>query len=325
VNQRRRELVALAACFTIPRAAIAQKQVVSIPRVGFLSVSSPHAYELSTRVEAMRTGLRDLGYIEGKTIEIDYKYAGGQYERLPELAAELVRTKVKLIVAPGSAARAAAAVTTSIPIVTVNWTYPVENYRAVNLAHPEGNITGLAQFDLTPKHLEWLRAIFPAGLHVALLRNSLAYSTATQAIAEGAAKSLGIRYTYFEMREPQGLAQVFQQMSKQRIDAVHTRTEATITENANVIAALALTHKLPLIGSVPIAEAGGLIGYSVNGREMYRRVSYFVDKILRGASPKNLPMELPSKFDVVINMRTAKAFAIKIPNSIIVQATKVIE
>ena len=328
MTTRRDLLIALGVgALAAPLVSFAQQQPAKVPRIGFLGALS--ASDFASRVEALRAGLRDLGYVEGKNIVIEYRWAEGKYERLPDLAAELVRLKVDVLVThavPGT--RAAKQATTTIPIVMAAGSDPVKGGLVASLAHPGGNVTGSAFFNLElgAKRLELLKEAFPRTRRVAVLlhRDSPVNEQYLQAM-EPTAKSLKVGLERFEVRRPVEFDGAISAMAKKRVDAVVINEEPMLIANAEGIADLANKHRLPSIGFKEIAEAGGLMAYGVNILEMYRRAAVFIDKVLKGAKPSELPIEQATRFELVINRKTAKALGLTIPQSILFRADRVIE
>ena len=326
-STRRALLLATTAFAFVPRFAFAQQQPAKIVRIGFLGVESASGY--TSRVDALRAGLRELGYVEGKNMVIEFRWADGKNDRLPELAAELVRLKVDVLVThavPGT--RAAKEATTTIPIVTAVVADPVALGLVASLARPGGNITGSTFFyaELTAKRLELLREVFPRTRYVAVLLNPLNPAQALNFQAmEITARPLKVGLQKFEVRRPNEFESAFSAMAKKRVDAVAIVEDPMFLANAKGLADLAAKQRLPSIGFNEFAESGGLIGYGANLFELFRRAAYFVDRILKGAKPADLPVEQPTKFELVVNLKTAKALGIKIPQSILVRADRVIE
>ena len=310
--------------------AEAQPQA-KIPRIGYISgtgdSSNPGPY-----VEALRQGLRDLGYVEGKNFAIEFRGAEGKPERMPSLVTELVHLKVDVLVVPtaGGAIRAAKQATKTIPIVMVTLLDPVATGLVDSLAHPGGNITGLAtlQRDLSGKRLELLTELVPRLSRVGVLRNPDEQSGAIGfKDYEAAARALKIRLQSLDVRGPNpDLAGAFREAVKGRSNAVITITNGPLFRNSKRITDLALKNRLPSIyeGSTWV-EGGGLMSYSANDLELFRRAATYVDKILKGAKPADLPVEQPTKFEFVINLKTAKALNLTIPQSVLFRADKVIK
>ena len=325
---RRRIVIAFGAgALAAPLASFAQQPPAKIFRIGFLGAESAAGY--ASRMEALRAGLRDLGYVEGKNIVIEYRWAEGKYERLPDLAAELVHLKVDVIVthaAPGSLAAKRA--TTTIPIVMATMGDPVSLGLIASLAQPGGNVTGSTFFqpELAAKRLELLKEAMPRMTQVAVLltRDNPTNRQTLEAMGI-TARSLKVGLQNFEVGRLDEFAGAFSAMAKKRAAAVVIPETPLFIVNAKKIADLAAKQRVLSAGDKAFAEAGGMIGYGANLLELYHRVAYFVDKILKGAKPGDLPVERPTKFELVVNMKTAKALGIKIPNPILVRADKVIE
>ena len=323
---RRKIVLALGAVALAPLATLAQQQG-KVWRIGFLGTIS--AADSDWRIEEVRAGLRELGYVEGKNIVIEYRWADNQHERLPELAAELVRLKVDVIVTHATVGSLAAKQATStIPIVIAAIADPVATGVVTRLARSGGNITGSTYFnsELMAKRLELLKDTFPRARQIAVLlrRDNPANGPALEALGN-AANLLKVELQQFEVRGPDELERAFTSMVKNRISAVVVFEDATLFANVKEIAELAAKRRLPSAGFKEFAEAGGLLGYGANIPEMYHGTAYFVDRILKGAKPDDLPIEQATRFEMVVNMKTAKALGIKIPNSILVRATKIIE
>jgi putative ABC transport system substrate-binding protein len=304
------------------------QQAEKIPRIGFLASGSPSAY--SSRTEGFRQGLRQLGYVEGKTIAIEYRYAEGLADPLPDLVADLVRLNVDIIVTSSTPATLALKNgTKTIPIVFVNVGDPVGSGLVVSLARPGGNLTGLSNqlSDLTGKHLELLKEVAPKISRVAVL-GSTANPNRTSAAKriEGLARSLGVDLQSVEIGEPKDLDGAFSQMTKSRADAVLIRGGALLSDQRIRIAELAARSRLPAIHFDQLfAEAGGLMAYGPSLPDMFRRAATYVDKILKGARPADLPIEQPTKFELVINLKTAKQIGLIIPPNVLARADRIIK
>ena len=308
-----------------PYLSLAQAQQ-KVWRIGFLSSES--AAGLRTRVEALRAGLRDVGYVEGKNLVVEFRWAEGKDARLPELAAELVRLNIDVLVTHAQGVRAAKQTTTTIPIVMAASSDPVALGLVASLARPGGNITGSTFFpmELAAKRIELLKDAFPRITQVAVLVDlgSTVRSTDLQAM-ETAARSLKVTLHEFGVRGPHEFESAFAAMVKKRIGAVAVMEQPMFLVNAKAIADLAAKQRLPLIGNGEVAEAGGLIGYGANLIDLWHRAAYFVDRIFKGAKPGDLPIEQPTRFEFVVNLKTAKALGITLPQVIMVRANKVIE
>jgi putative ABC transport system substrate-binding protein len=309
--------------------SLAQQPQGKVPRVGFL-ISEALSGQAS-RIEALRAGLRDRGYVEGKSIAIEIRSAEGNYDRLPGLAAELAGLKVDVLVAFGIKALAAASKATStIPIVIpATSSDPVAMGLVSSLARPGGNVTGSTTFgpEIMAKRLELLKDVMPGMTRVAVLVNPANSSFGpTLKQMDIAAKSLKLSLVPFEVRARDEFDRVFAAMAKRRVDAMVIQDDTIFGEaNANAIAKLAARQRLLAVGSNGFAEAGGTIGYGRTDAELYRRGAYFVDRILKGAKPGDLPIEQATRFELVINMKTAKALGIKIPQSVMLRADRAIE
>ena len=325
---RRQLLIALgASALTMPLASFAQQQS-KVWRIGFLGAASASGF--AHRVEALRAGLRDLGYVEGKNIVIEFRWAEGKYERLPELAAELIRLKVDVIVTHGPVGSPAAKnATTTIPIVVTAVGDPVALGLVASLARPGGNVTGMASLspEVTAKRLELLKDAFPRTRRVAVLLNPdnpLLIGPSLRAM-EATAAPRKLELHQFEVRVPGDLDNAFAVMAKRRVDAVVVLDDPVLVAYYGAIAKLAAKMRLPSIGLGEFAEAGGLMAYGVNRLEVFHRAATFVDKILKGAKPADLPVEQASRFETVLNLKTAKALGIQFPQAILARAERVIE
>jgi putative ABC transport system substrate-binding protein len=325
MNTRRSVLLALAAlAFTSARA----QAPAGIRRIGHLSPNFPADAVLWH--EAFRLGLRDLGWVEGKNVSIEYRYAEGREDPLSELAADLLRLKVDVIVAGNpNAALAAQKASRTIPIVVVAAGDPVALGLVESLARPGGNVTGLSTmtFELSGKRLELLREMIPKLSRVAVLWNPQGpASTLNWKEVQLPARQLGIQLHSMEVRSPDELDKAFEAVTRARVGALTIMPDALVTSNIKRIAALAGKNRLPAIYHFSeFADAGGLVTYGTDRADLYRRAATFADKILKGARPGDLPIERPTKFELVVNMKTARAIGIKIPQSILVRADRVIE
>jgi putative ABC transport system substrate-binding protein len=292
-------------------------------------VSTPAAW--APRVDAFRAGLRDLGYVEGKNIVIEFRFAQGQYDRLPELAAELVRLKVDVIVthsAPGALAAKQATATNLIPVVMTNVSDAVGSGIVASLARPGGNITGDTFFvpELAAKRLELLKDAIPRLRRVAVLANpdNAAMGQALQAM-EIAAKELNVALLRVNMRGAADLDGAFAAMATENVDALAVIEDIVLIQNHKRIAESAVKQRLPSISFIEYADMGGLFGYGANFLALYRRAPVFVDKILKGAKPADIPIERPTTFEFVINMNTAKALGLTVPTATRMRADREIE
>jgi len=332
VGASRRSLLALAAgaaaaSLVRPPAARAQ-HTGKVVRIGFLSTAS--AAGLADRVTAFRQGLRDVGYVEGANATIEYRWAEGHYDRLPDLAAELVHSNVDVIVThstPGSLAAKAA--TTTIPVVVAAAGDLVATGIVASLARPGGNVTGLSFFnaELRAKRIELLKEAMPSLTRVAVLLNrdnSANMGPELQAI-EAAARTLKITLQLLPLLRSDEFASAFLKMNENHTDAVEMSEDALFTGNAAAIVALAAKHRLPLIGPKEAVQAGGLMSYGVDLPAMYYRAGAIVDKILKGATPADLPIERATKFEFILNLKAAKAGGGARPTAMLLGGDAVIE
>jgi putative ABC transport system substrate-binding protein len=308
-------VLTLAMCGAVAEAQQAKK----IPRIGYLSSLSPSSE--SSRSEAIRLALREVGYIEGQNIAIEYRYGDGKRDRAPKLAAELVRLKVDIIMVTGGITwiQAAKDATKAIPIVMVNSVGdPVEEGLVKSLARPGGNVTGLTLLstELSGKRLELLKEAVPKVARIAVLYDP-ASSGSVREIKEdlpAAGRVLGLTVQSWEVRDADGVDRVLAAMVKQRPDGLYGATGALMRDNVNRIADSALKNNLPSVYPYSEAvDAGGLMSYSADLGSGYRRAAIYVDKILKGAKPADLPVEQPTKFELVINLKTAKQIGVTIP------------
>ena len=308
---------------------VAAQQGARVWRIGFLSSWSRQSLIESGNHDAFIQGMRDLGYVEGKNLVIEGRFADGQYERLPALAADLVRLKVDLIVAaPSPAIRAAQQATATIPIVFPSTGDPVGAGFAASLARPGGNLTGLSNLnlDVSAKLLELLKTMVPTMSRVAILANpgSSTESAMLQSMAQ-AAQKLGLQLLVVEARTEQEIDGGFATMARQRVDAMVIAADGFLNMQRRQIADLAIKYHLPSVTqSSKYPRAGGLMSYG-QADNIYRRAASYVDKILRGANPGELPIEQPTRFELIINMKTAKALGITIPQSMLLRVDEVIE
>jgi putative ABC transport system substrate-binding protein len=328
VTTRRRLLMALGVgVLAAPFASFAQSQPAKIPRIGFLGIDS--ASKHAAYVEAFQARLRELGYVEGKNVIVDFRWAENRSDRIPELAAELVALKVDVLVTystPGTLAAKRA--TTTIPIVMAVSGDPVPRGIVASLAHPGGNVTGSAIFgpQLMAKRIELLKETMPQLKRVAVLLNpkNPGIGTVLKAI-EATASSLKMELHRFDVQGTDEFNDTFSAIAKKRIAAVVVWEDSLFTGNTKTIADLAIKHRVTSIGFREFGESGGMIGYGENIPELFRRAAVFVDKILKGAKPADIPVEQATKFELIMNMKTARTLGIKIPQSILVRADRVIE
>ncbi len=309
-----------------PLAAEAQ-QAGKVPRIGFLFYGSPGP---SPELDAFRQGLRELGYIEGQNITIEYRFASGQVERLPELAAELVRLKLDVIVTPTTpASLAAKQATSTIPIVFAAVADAVGAGLVANFARPGGNITGFTSIsaELGGKRLELLKEVAPKASRVAVLYNPADRSNVLMLKElQESAPALGLTLQPLEVRGPGEFEGAFVAMTRERIHALFGAAGVLTFEHRKALVDLAAKNRVPAMwGHRQFVDAGGLMSYAVNYYDQVRRAATYVDKILKGAKPGDLPVEQPMRFELVVNMKTAKALGLKIPQSILIRTDQVIQ
>jgi len=320
-------ILAAMLAFLLGVAAEAQ-QPTKNPRIGYLSGSSPSTSP--ARREAFRQGLRELGYVEGKNIVIEQRYAEGKFDRLPALAAELVRLKVDIIVTAGpQTTRPAKQATSTIPIVMAQDPDPVGNGFVASLARPGGNITGLATFapELSGKQLELLKETVPKLSHVAVFGTSINPGNAQNLReVELAAKAFGVKLQYLDVLSPKDFETAFRAPSKGLADAVLMLPGSVLGLQRAQLADLAVKSRLPAIyPQAEFTEAGGLMYYGTNTPDLFRRAATYVDKILKGAKPADLPVEQPTKFEFIINLKAAKQIGLTVPPNVLARADKVIK
>jgi putative ABC transport system substrate-binding protein len=328
MNTRRKLLIALGAgALVAPSAAFAQ-QPAGIPRIGFLGTESASPY--AERVEALRAGLRDLGYVEGRNVVIEFRWADGNYDRLAELAAEFVRSKVDVIFAPNPpAAQAARKATGTIPIVVAAIGDPVKTGLAASLAHPGGNVTGVTALgsNLSGKRLELLKELVPRLSSVAVLWNPAVPDKVVEwQEMEGPARALKIALQSIEVRTSADFDHAFESVKRLRPQALIALGEPLVFAWRGRVIEFTNRMRLPAMFNWREAvEEGALIAYGPDISDLFRRSATHIAKILKGAKPGDLPIEEPVRFDFVVNRKTAKALGVRIPQSILVRADRVIE
>ena len=327
MNNRRKLIIALgASVLAAPADSFAQQQG-KFWRIGFLGVGFPADW--ASRIDALRAGLRDLGYVEGKNFQFEFRWAEDKYERLNELASQLVRQKVDVLLTYGTpGTQAAKRATATIPIVMVHSGDAVATGLISSLAKPGGNITGstLLNSELMAKRIELLKEVIPRITRVgALLNSDNELGKYLLKTMQARAKSLDLTLYSFGARATSEIESVVAAMEQKQIDAAVVSEDAVFIANGATISRLMVKNKIMSAGYGAYAADGGLIGYGASYLETYRYAATFVDKILKGAKPADIPVEQPTKFDLVVNIKTAKALGVKIPNSILVRADKVIE
>ena len=326
-NRKLVGILALVVTFAMGGVEARAQQPKKVPRIGFLGFTSLSA--IAARIEAFRQGLREFGYVEGKNVVVEYRSAEGELDHLPALAAELVRLKVEVIVTSGpSVTRAVKEATTTIPIVMGFDTDPVGNGFVASLARPGGTITGLSVLspDISGKQLELLKEIVPTLSHVAILGASTNPGNA-QALKETelAAGTHKVQLQYLNVLRPKDIESAFRDASKGRAGAVLVLASPLIESHRTQITDLAAKNRLPAIYYAPeFVEAGGFMSYGTSFPDLFRRAATYVDKILKGVKPADLPVEQPTKFELVINLKTAKQVGLIIPPTVLARADKII-
>jgi putative ABC transport system substrate-binding protein len=325
---QRREFITLLGGATVAWPLVARAQPASKTfRIGFVGL--PTADSLPKRPEAFRAGLRDLGYQEGRNVVIEFRWADGHYERLPALFSELVRLNVDVIVTHGTpGGLAAKQATTTIPIVFATAGDAVASGLVASLARPGGNVTGSTYFipELSAKQLELLRETIPGLTNVAILLNPAnPMNEPVVPAMKRTAQSLKLELHQFGVRGPAEFDSAFAAMAAARVGALVVIDDATLIANGPIIAQLATRQHLPASGWPDFAVAGGLMAYGVNYLDKFRRAATFVDKIFKGTKPGDIPVERATKFETIVNLKTAKALGIEVPPTLLARADEVIE
>lgn len=326
-------MIMLALGFVVVPMAAEARVAARLPRIGLLTVGSLASPETKVTLEAFGQGLRDHGYVEGQNILLVYRAGEGNVDRLPSLAAELAGLKVDLIVAVATpAARAAQQATTTIPIVAIAMGDPVGDGLVSSLARPGGNLTGTTFLGpkLVPKHLELLKEALPRASLVAVLWHPRAFAESTMRDmlleTEAAGRTLGLRLHFAEVQGPDDVAGAFVAMTRKRPDALVVAPSAMLFAERRRIAALAAKHGLPsLFNSRQAVELGGLFGYGTSLPALVRHTATYVDKVLKGARPVDLPVAQPTTFELVVNVKTANALGLTIPASVLARADSIIQ
>ena len=308
--------------------ASTEAQQAKVYRIGYLQ--APPQSAVASRTDAFRQGLRELGYVDGKNIVVEWRFADGKLDRIPSLVAEFVRLKVDVIVTGGSFATGAAKeATATIPIVMAQDSDPVGNKYVSSLARPGGNVTGLSTLtpELSGKQLELLKETIPKLSRVAVLGSSNRSGNAQSLNeTEHAAQGLGVKLQYLDILSAKDVASAFRAASKGSAEAVLVLTGPIVTSERTEIVNLASKNRLPAIyDRAEFVEDGGLMTYSVSSTDLFRRAAKYVDKILKGAKPADLPVEQPIKFEFIVNLKAAKQIGLTIPPNVLARADKVIK
>jgi putative ABC transport system substrate-binding protein len=323
---RRREFIAgLGSAAAWP--VVARAQQPAVPLVGFLNSGSPDGY--ASRVAAFRQGLRETGYVEGQNVAVEYRWADGQYDRVPAMAAELVGRQVAVIVANTPGNLAAKAATTTIPIVFTNASDPVQIGPVASLARPGGNVTGATQLgvELVPKQLELAHELVPTATVVAVLVNPNNPNAETVLRElQAAARILGVQLHVLHASAERDFDTVFATLAQLRAGALVIGIDSFLTSRSERLAALALHHAVPAISTIrEFVAAGGLISYSGSNLDMYRIAGVYTGRILKGEKPSDLPVQQSTKIDLIINLKTAKSLGLTIPETLLATADEVIQ
>ena len=326
-GMRRREFVTLlgGAAAAWPLAAIAQQPTT--PVIGYLDPTSPDTF--GERLRAFRQGLKETGHVEGENVAIEYRWAEGHFDRLPELAADLVRRRVTVIAALASAAFAATAATTTIPIVFMVPEDPVARGLVASLARPGGNLTGInfLSGELAAKRLEILREFLPAATRAAILVNP-ANAVAAEALSDvqSAARAMGLQIKILPASTSREIDAVFAPFVSERPDALFVAGDAFFTSRRVQLATLAARHMLPMAsGTREIVDAGGLMSYGASILDVWRQVGIYVGRVLKGAKPADMPVVQPTKFELIVNAQTARTLGLTVPPALLARADEVIE
>jgi putative tryptophan/tyrosine transport system substrate-binding protein len=325
---RRREFITALGGAAVAWPLVARgQQAGKVHRLGFLGSATPEGS--AKAVESFRTGLSEFGYFEGRNIGIEFRWADGVYDRLPHLVAELIATNIDVLITHGTpGTRVAKQATTTIPIVMAISGDAVATGLVSSLARPEANLTGSTFFlpQLNAKRLELFKEACPRISRAAALSNpGNPISRPILPAMQAAAAPLSLIVEVFQAQSPSEFSLAFAAMAQSRVDSVVVTEDGEFAPSFGTVAALALANNLPSIGATEYAEAGGLIGYGVNVLGLYRRAAYFVDRILKGAKPSDLPIEQPTKFELIVNVKTAKMLGLTISETFLMRANQVIE
>jgi putative ABC transport system substrate-binding protein len=324
---RRRTFITLLGGVAVTWPLGARAQQPAMPAIGFLNSASPDTF--ADRLRAFRQGLKETGYIEGENVSIEYRWAENQIDRLPVLAAELVRRPVAVLAANGPAVFAAKAATTTIPIVFMVPEDPVKLGLVGSLARPGGNLTGINFYlgELTAKRLELLRELVPGAARVAVLVNPANIATETTLRdVQSAGRAIGLQIQVLNASTTREIEGVFETLARERPDALLVGTDAVFTDRRVQLVNLSSRHAMPTAyGARDFAEAGGLMSYGASLTDTYRQVGAYAGRILKGAKPQDLPVVQASKFELVINTSTARMLGLTVPDKLLATADEVIE
>ena len=326
---RRRDFIRMIAASVAawPRAVRAQADKLS--RIGFIGLQAAEETAGIKRIEAFRAGLREFGYVEGRNVLVEDRWAAGQYGRLPELASQLVRLNVDVIVAHGfPGTRAAMQATTTIPVVMVGVGDAIISGVVSSISQPSGNVTGSTFFgpEIVAKRVELIKEAVPSLAKVGVLVNyARADNEAFLPLVRRTADALKVELLQFSAREPGDFDGLFSTITASGVGGLAFSDDGMLVASSEPLARLALQHRLPSVAGIGYPEAGGLMYYGVNFPDLFRRAAAYVDKILKGAKPRELPIERPTKFETVLNLKTAKALGLEVPTSLLLRADQVIE
>jgi putative ABC transport system substrate-binding protein len=324
---RRRRFLGSVGVLLVANRARAQPREVKVFQIGFLGIASASGYV--RELDWIRAGLRDLGYVEGRNLVIEYRWAEGNPQRMSEIAKEFVSLNVDAVLTHATAgALAAARETSAIPIVAADGSDPIAAGLAKSLARPGGNVTGSFSFTLDEvgKRLQLLKEILPRIKRLAFLASATDPTLAGKRKAlDEAAASMNVTVDDYRIREGADLPETFNAMDKARNDAILVNNEPLLNSHAGTIAGLAAVKRLPSAGYASFADAGGLLAYGANRPALYGRAGYFLDRIFKGAKPGDIPFERAARFDLIVNLKTARSLGLKIPQSILIRVDRVIE
>jgi putative ABC transport system substrate-binding protein len=328
IGMGRRHFISALGSTAVAWPLTARAQQSPLPVVGFLNAGS--AAMASSLVDAFRKGLAEAGYIESKNVTIEYRWANGQYDQMPALVADLVNRPVAvLVVGTLTAGFTAKAATKTIPIVFASGTDPVDAGLVESLSHPGGNLTGIASItqQIVPKRLQYMRELMPGAASVAMLVNPDARATApSSAAALSAAQALGMQINFLSTKSDDELTRAFAMLSQLRADALLVTPDPFFEVRRDQLIALAARHAVPTIYfDRPFAVAGGLMSYGPDRPDISRQMGLYTGRILKGEKPSNLPVQLPTKFEFVINLKTAKTLGLTVPTTLLTTADEVIE